>query len=139
MKLKHEKGFTGIDTVVALLIFIFASSIILGMYFNLYVNVVTIKIHETAIGVMTDVFEKIDLENYDNVTETKIAEFISTSGANEYFNEEKNNSKVTYELKKYSDEHPGVADLVKQISITVKYQINGTDKHITLNKVKIRE
>ncbi len=139
MKIKYEKGFTGIDVVVALAIFILSSSTILTMYYNLYVNAVTIKIHETAVGIATDIFEKIDLENYDNITDTRIAELISNSGANEYFNEEKNHSNITYSLQKYSEENLLAEDLVMKINLTINYQINGTEKKLTLNKVKIRE
>lgn len=139
MKVKCEKGFTGIDIVTSLVLFMIASSVILAMYFNLYVNTVTIKIHETAIGIITDIFEKIDLENYDNITENKISELINSSGANEYFNEEKNHSNITFKLQKYSDENPGIEDLVKKINVTIKYQINGTEKQVSLNKIKIRE
>ncbi len=139
MKKKREKGITGIDVVVALMIFMFASSVILVMYYNLYVNTVTIKIHEVAVGIITDIFEKIDLDNYDNITETRIAELIESSGANDYFSEEKNHSNVTYKLEKYSDVDSTAQDLVKKINITVNYQINGAEKHISLNKIKIRE
>jgi len=139
MKIKYEKGFTGIDVVVALAIFILSSSTILTMYYNLYVNAVTIKIHETAVGIATDIFEKIDLENYDNITDTRIAELISNSGANEYFNEEKNHSNITYSLQKYSEENLLAEDFVMKINLTINYQINGTEKKLTLNKVKIRE
>lgn len=140
MKIKNERGITGIDIVGGLIIFMFASSAILVMYYNLYVNVTSIKIHETAIGIITDIFEKIDLENYDEITETKIAELISDSGANEYFSKEKNNSNISYELEKYTDINSyAKMDLVKKIKITVKYQINGENKEVSLYKIKIKE
>lgn len=139
MKVKDEKGFTGIDVAIALVIFMLASSVILTMYYNLYVNTVTIKIHETAIAVVTDIFEKIDLESYDNITDTRVAELITSSGAYEYFDKEKNHSNITYSLQKYSEENLLAQDLVMKINLTIKYQINGTERQLSLNKIKIRE
>lgn len=72
MKIKSERGVTGIDIVGGLLVFAFASTAILSMYFNLYVNAVSLKIHQVVVGYVTEVFERIDLENYDNVTEESV-------------------------------------------------------------------
>ncbi len=140
MKINSEKGVTGIDVATGLIIFIISSVAIVNLYYQIYVNAVTIKIHEVAVGCITDVFEKIDLENYDSITEEKVGQMISEAGMNDYFNETKNKSHVEYSLSKYSDETGGFAeDIIKKINITVVYTISGKQVTFPINKIKIRE
>lgn len=72
MKIKSEKGVTGIDVAGGIIIFAFASTAILSMYFNLYINAVSIRVHQAVVGYVTEVFERIDLENYDDITEESV-------------------------------------------------------------------
>lgn len=77
MKIKNEKGVTGIDIAGGIVVFAFASTIILSMYFNLYMNAVSIKIHQAVVAYITEIFERIDLENYDNITEESVLRIYS--------------------------------------------------------------
>ena len=49
MKIKEEKGVTGIDIVSGLIIFIFASAIIINLYYFIYVRTIEVKVHEVAV------------------------------------------------------------------------------------------
>ena len=92
MRIKNEKGATGIDIASGIMIFVIASAAIVNLYYQIYVTTVQTRVHEVAIGCITQVFESIDLIDYDEVTETKIEELIDEAKMNEYFNKEKNNS-----------------------------------------------
>lgn len=139
MKIKSEKGITGTDITVGIILFLLASSVIFTLFHNIYMTVIEIKIHEVAVGVITDIFENIDLENYENLTETKLQKIINDSNAKNYFNLIQDKSKVEYKIEKYSDINPNAEDIVKKIKIVVNYKINGISKKISMNKIKIRE
>lgn len=140
MKINNEKGATGIDVATGLIIFIVASVAVVNLYYQIYVTSVTIKIHEVAVGCITEVFERIDLENYDTITEEKVGQMIDDANMNKYFNETKNKSHVEYSVSNYSDETGGFAeDIVKRINITVVYTISGNQVTFPINKLKVRE
>ncbi len=140
MKNKKEQGASLIDVVSAMMIFIISAGVVISMYYQIYVTTVKTKIHQVAIGCITDVFEKIDLESYENVTEEKVKELIKESGLNDYFNEEKNDSKVDCTVTNYKDSSEDTKlDLVKKINITVEYTVAGKTTKLPINKIKIRE
>lgn len=139
MKKYHEKGATGIDIVGGMVIFAFASVLVVNLYYQIYVTTVSTKVHQVAIGCVTEVFEKIDLEDYDNITEAKIEEFINNAKMNEYFNEEKNSSHVEYSITNYAKKTSEDKDILKKINITVVYNIGGNEVTFPMSKIKVRE
>lgn len=58
---------------------------------------------------------------------------------NEYFNEEKNGSKITCNVQKYTDIYPDSQDLLKEITLNVSYKVNGKERSIEMKKIKIKE
>ena len=140
MKNKKEQGASLIDVVTAMMIFIISAGVVISMYYQIYVTTVKTKIHQVAIGCITDVFEKIDLESYENVTEEKVKELIKQSGLDDYFNKEKNDSKVECTVTSYKEGSEDTKlDLVKKINITVEYTVAGKTTKLPINKIKIRE
>ncbi len=139
IKLKSEKGVTGIDIASGLIIFVISSVVVVNLYYQIYITAISTKVHEVIVGCVTEIFEKIDLESYENVTETKLKEFIEESKLEEYFNEEKNGSSVQYSIVKYKPNVSNAKDLVKQISITVEYEVGGNRVKFPMKKLKIKE
>lgn len=139
MKKSNEKGATGIDIVGGLIIFILASGLVVNIYYQIFVTTVSTKVHQVATGCITEIFEKIDLENYENITEDRIKEMIDESKMDEYFNEEKNSSHVDYSLTNYAEKSDVEEDLLKIINITVVYNIDGNEVTFPMNKIKVRE
>lgn len=142
MKNKKERGASLIDVVSGIIIFTISTGVVISMYYQIYLTMAKTKIHQVAISCMTEVFEKIDLESYDSITKEKVDELIEASGLNEYFNESKNESKVTCSVTNFKDSAPEGEerlDLVKQINITVEYTVAGKTTTLPINKIKIRE
>lgn len=138
MKVKNERGVTGIDIATGLLIFVIASAVVVNLYFQIYVTTIQTKVHEVAVSCITDIFEKIDLEDYDDITEARIAALIEESGLNKYFSG-KDGNKVEYSLSNYAEENDKEEDLVKKINITVVYKVGEREITFPINKIKIRE
>ena len=139
MRIKSEKGLTGIDVASGILIFVIASAVIVNLYYQIYVITVQTRVHEVAIGCITEVFERIDFIDYDEVTEEEIGKIIDESNMNKYFNKEKNNSFVDYSLKNYKDESEVEKDLIKKVKITVFYTVGNKQISFPMSKIKIRE
>ena len=142
MKNKKERGASLIDVVSGIIIFTISTGVVISMYYQIYLTMAKTKIHQVAISCMTEVFEKIDLENYDSITEERVNKLIEESGLNNYFNESKNESTVTCSVTNFKDSAPEGEerlDLVKQINITVEYTVAGKTTTLPINKIKIRE
>lgn len=139
MKVKSEKGITGMDMAGGLVIFTMAAASILTIYYNIYINAISIKIHQTAVGYIAELFERVDLENYENITKENVDKYIEQTGMLNYFNEEKNHSSVETVVYKYSDNTSGKEDLVKKVQVIIKYTINGKQTKFQMDKIKIKE
>ena len=139
MKIKKEQGVTGIDISLGIMIFVISSAIIINLYYQIYIITIQSRIEEVAIGCITEVFEKVDLINYEDVTETRIEELIDESHMNEYFNRQKNNSYVEYSLINYQNESGVEEDLIKKIKITVVYKVGQKEMTFPISKIKIKE
>ena len=137
--IRSEKGATGIDVAGGIIVFIIASVAIVSFYYQIYVTTVTTKIHEVAIGCIVEIFEEIDLESYDSITQERVGELIEQSGMNQYFNEEKNKSHVEYSLTNYANDEGAEEDIIKKINITVVYTVDGNKVTYPIDKIKIRE
>ncbi len=139
MKIKSEAGATGMDMVAGIIIFILSAAVVASMYYQIYVTTTQIKVHQYALGCITDIFEKIDLESYENVSEDKVKELIKQSGLETYFNDEKNDSRVYSYLENYKDESKVDQDLVKKITITVVYTVGENQMTLPMSKIKVKE
>ena len=139
MKNKNELGATGIDIVSGIIIFIISTAVVISLYYQIYITTTQTKIHQVAIGCITEIFEEIDLINYDEVTETKVKDMIDEKKLSEYFNKEKNDSSVEYSVIDFSTQSGAKQDLVKQVNITVIYKVGDNITTLPMSKIKIRE
>lgn len=127
------------DFVAGLMIFMISSAVVVSLYYQIYITTTNIKIHQYAVCCITDIFEKIDLANYDDVNESRVGSLIEESGMNDYFNKEKNDSRVEYYIESYIDQANVEQDLVKKVNITVVYTVGESQMTLPLSKIKIRE
>ena len=138
MKIKSEAGATGMDMVAGIIIFILSAAVVASMYYQIYVTTTQIKVHQYALGCITDIFEKIDLESYDKITDEEVKKLISESGLNTYFKDE-NDSRVYSYLENYQSETKVAQDLVKKITITVVYTVGENQMTLPMSKIKVKE
>ena len=137
MKNKSEAGATGMDVVSGIIIFVVSTAVVISLYYQIYIVATQIKVHQFVIGCITEIFEKIDLESYENITEENVKKLIEESDLNDYFNEY--NNYVECSLIQYSKESGVSQDLIKKVNITVTYTVGNNTTTLPLNKIKIRE
>lgn len=136
MKLRNEKGVVGADVVVGILIFIVGSVSALFLYSNMYSVITQIKVNEEIIGCITDIFEKVDDELYDNINEQGMQTIIASANVPEGFEIEYTitNYKDTVEAKRAQAGTTGeeVEDLVKRVTLNVKYSVEKVNRNYTI-------
>lgn len=129
MKMKSEKGYTGIDIAISVVvIFIFVSMIaILSYQMNSYSKEIELKSEATSLAI--DEIEKIknmtfgDIESKDFPTEEIKTGFFRTVTIIDY--NEINN-----------DKKPG---FVKQITVEIKYMFKGNEQKVELSTIMSKE
>lgn len=75
--IKDQKGMTGVDITISILIIAMFTSIVMTLVYNVYVTSVTQKRATVASNYLVDIFEYIDQINYDEVTNENIIDKIN--------------------------------------------------------------
>lgn len=162
--LKKENGFAGADALIAILIITLFTGIIASLLYNIYLSNSSLKRMSKANGYIVDVFEYIDKIYYDKVSQKELISYFNkkyyyqkdgiTPNEDAEVVAEKDEDalvekygdtpfKVIIDLKSYSDiegnSDTEELDLVKEITMTVKYRLGNKDQEITVKRIKSRE
>ena len=133
MKVKKENGLVGVDIVMAVLALMIFSSLIFIMIFNNTVENIKLKKETMAIIYITEVFEEIGIQNYSMITKEYVKEKF----------EKKSEIKDIYDVK-VEVENPFSGDskkenIMKKITVTLSYQVNGEIYSVTMKRIKVKE
>lgn len=159
MKFKSEKGFTGIDITVAIIIITIFVSIISVIFYNITLSSRKIERQTEATYIATDIIEQIKAYNYEDVVTTDDLHTTEIESINLTRNENnesnfmklktsdfKDGYNVTLKIQNYipsenidSQENIIISDtndLVKIITVTVQYKV-GKDTETVELKTRI--
>lgn len=165
MKHKSNRGFTGIDITIALIIISFFISIISTLFYNIYLTNSEVVRNNMANKYAIDILEKIELLNYGEVEIKRSNSTTLISELNNLLNEEpdeKEDNLVTYtkngytinlsiikynetykesedstdENKIYEYDNRDKQDYIKIVTVDVKYNL-GENKNNNERSVKI--
>jgi len=156
-KIKESKGFAASDALIAILIITLFTGIIASLLYNIYLSNASLKRMSKANGYIIDVFEYLDKIYYDEVSQNSLISYFNKK----YYYEEdgstpkedaevmaKDNEtnintpfKVIINIQNYNETegNAGKLDLVKEITMTVKYKLGKKDQEITIKRIKARE
>lgn len=131
MNIKSEKGFTLQDLLIAIVIIgIFTgviSSIMISWYKLSIETVVTGNATYYAIKIM----EKIDRENFDQITAENILYWLNDISIPSVYN-------VSAEVGDYSED--GILlENVKEVKLTISYTFGSSEERLVMDKLKIQE
>ena len=145
-RITSEKGITGIDIVIGLVLFTIFAALIAQLLANLYKNGITVQKSAYASAYITIFMEKVDEKSYDDVVDTRnfledvIENFIGkehgsytiAQSSNDY-EFEIDGYKITFtpEVKRL--------DQILLITIKVDYDVVGANKSLVMQKIKIAE
>lgn len=124
---KRNKGITGIDIVIAVMIIIIFTGLISTFMYNLYrINLETLK-NANANAYATIILEKVDEKAFEEVTDDFVDKLIHN-------NELKIDSAYTVEFSQKTEN-----DLIKKVDLKIKYTVENSNKSIEISKLKIKE
>lgn len=136
--LKSNNGNTGVEIVISIGIITITLTILIAMYFNLYVSNTEIERRTNAINYATQIIEKINEFYYADVTEEKFQTVNLENGKKEIVGIEMPkgyNPVIT--IEPYSNNQQ--KDVVKKIQVTINYNIYEKIETVTLECYKTKE
>lgn len=134
-KFKSQKGFTGVDVGIAVLILILFTSVIATLYYQIFYKSTEIKRNSTASGYAIAIVEKMKQLYYSDIS---VGEYLTNAEEKEIFGIELEpgyNAKVT--VSKFGDENS--LDFVKEVNVIVTFKLAGIEKSVSMNLTKAKE
>ena len=155
-KLKENKGFTGVDISISVIIILIFIPTVFGIIYNIQKNDAMVERKSNAISIASDVIEKAKMQEYTAVT-TNLEDAFSIALKNkyeqsDYKNEEKEEIGYTYMyflksgkrnehyqiqvgIKNYYPSEEETNDYIKIVKVRVFYSYANTVKDIDLSTV----
>lgn len=155
--LKKQNGFAASDALIAILIITLFTGIIASLLYNIYLSNASLKRMSKANGYIVDVFEYIDKVYYDKVSENELITYFN----NKYYYQADGTTpnedaeiiavnddgaistpfKAIISVQKYNEleGNKDKLDLLKEITMTVKYKLGNKEQEITVKRIKERE
>ena len=146
MKIKDEKGFTGIDITVAVIIIMLFMTLIGTIFYNITASHRQLERKTEATYIAIDVMEKLKAQNYNDLI---VGEYNSNKITDEEYEKNKTakilkdaieegySLKVT--IKNYNTPEENGYDLVKIITVKVEYKVGKNTENVELKTTVTRE
>ena len=151
MKFKSEKGFTGIDITIALIIVLLFMSLISVLLFNITKSSKSIERESEATYIATAIIESFKSKNYEDIkltSEVNITNYldsnnnqiipVKTSGTVD-LNDNRILIEQGYTANVIVVNYPEDEDLVKIITVRVQYKLAAETKTVELNTSVVRK
>ena len=123
MKLKSEKGFTGIDMAIAVVVLFIFVSIIAMLSYSINSSAKEINLKSEATAIAVEEIEKLKNKTFDEISKTGKEGFYKTITIKDY-------SEIAQEK---------VPGLVKQATVTISYQFKAEEKKVELSTIFSKE
>lgn len=130
-KFFSNKGITGIDLAIAIIILMTFTGIVSGLMYSTYATSISVKKSAEADAYATIILEKVDEKTYDEVD----SNFVETLKTNNEI-EISDDYTITFTVEPYSDY---ALDIVKKVEVTIKYNVSNEEKTLVISKLKIKE
>lgn len=126
-KILSNKGVTGIDLVISIIVLSIFAGLIASLLTIVYKNSIEIQKSANAMSYATIVIEKIDEKAFEEIDGNFVADLI-------------NNGEITIDTDYTVNLSTGnLNDKMKKAVVEVKFDVNGEQKSIIINKLKIKE
>lgn len=127
-KLLDNKGITGIDLTIAIIVLSIFAGLIVTLMSNIYINSIEIQKSANAMAYATIVLEKVDEKSFNEIDENFVNTLI-------------NNGEIDIDSSYTINFSTEVIEenLLKKVVVNVSYDVNGVQRLIKINKLKIKE
>ena len=127
-KIFNEKGITGIDLTIGIVVLSIFTGVIVSLMLNAYSTSIEVKKSANAMAYATIILEKVDEKSFEDVNDSFVA-YLEALGAVDISDD----YTITFNTEVLEE------NLFKKATITVSYDVNDEQKSITINKLKIKE
>lgn len=131
MKIKNEKGLAGVDVIIAIIAITIFSTLIISLMYNNVLENVKLKKETLATIYLTETFENIGIENYENITEENINSLVPQE-ARENYNVEMT---VTNEFENVTNNE----DIMKKVIVKMSYVVGNKSYSCSMQRMKVKE
>lgn len=131
-KLKLNIGATLTDVVVAMLIIMLFTGILTTTFSNIYKNNIHIKMNAIAVDYAIKILEDIDKMPYDEVNMSLNEQITKKYG-------DYNNYRAHLDIENYNKDDESKEDIIKIVTLTIKYKVLEADEQYVVKKLKIKE
>ncbi|MFR0822722.1 MAG: hypothetical protein ACLU84_05005 [Clostridia bacterium] len=132
-KVKSNKGVMGADIVVSLLVLTLFAGVIASLFADVFFQNISIRMNALATNYAIKILEDTDKMAYNDVTQAQMDKNLT----NKYGIS--SNYTVTVKVENYNANDYTKKDLIKIITVTVKYTLKDKPYTYTVKKLKIRE
>lgn len=131
-KLKKNNGATMSDVVVAMLIITLFTGILTTSFLNIYKNNISIRMNALAVNYAIKILEDIDKKTYEEVTNEL------NDSINQNYQLQQGYS-ASINIQNYNENDENKEDIIKIVTVNIKYKVIDTDEEYVVRKLKIRE
>lgn len=139
MKFNENKGFTGIDISIALVVMLALVSLIASLIYSFNQASQGVDRKGEATYLSIQVIEAIKQMEYDDISEDLTIDTISNSTGNNIDVKEGYNVKLGVENYKDRVEDDSLEDVIKIVTVTVEYSLGNNTENVELSTVITRE
>ena len=155
MKFKSEKGFTGTDITVALIIILLFMSVISVVFFNITKSSKNIDRRSEATYIATSIIEAVKAQKYDDLKVTNDEIYVRQYGQEVQYTAKDNTTVSLGQIDKIEDgftcilnvynyipegdKQKEVNDLVKVVVVRVEYKLANEVKNVELTTTIVRQ
>lgn len=127
---KSNKGFTGIDIVLSIIIVITFTSIIVSLMYSIKMENYRIKAMAISNIYLVETLENIGIANYDE---------IKSDNTDLFPKEMSTEFEKKIEVTSISDEDTSKEDIIKKVKVTIAYKIGNKNFEETAERLKAKE
>lgn len=124
----------GVDIVVSIVVLSLFAGIIAGMFAELFIQNVSIRMDAIAVNYAVTILEDTDRLSYAEVTTENMMKNVEEG---RYYMAD--NYTANIEVTNYSDMDSSKEDIIKIVKVTISYTLRNQEYSYTVQKLKIKE
>jgi len=131
-KIKSDKGVSGVDIVISMLVIVLFAGLIAGLFYQIYYYSTSIRLDALAVDYAVKIAEKTDRLTYEEVNNN-----LNNNLREEFEMLSSYNANVSVE--NYSNIDSSKKDIIKIVTIKISYKFMDKTEDYTIKKLKIKE
>ena len=133
--IKNQKGFTGVDVAVSIVLLFIFVTVISTIFLNIYLSYTDSQRNTVAMAYASQIAELVDKLYYVDISDSSNSKLIT-----EIRNIVTNTLYVpTVTVSEITSGQQEIPSMVKNVDIQVSYKIGNTTKSVGINKTKVKE